>query len=174
MNLQPLKLLGEGEYNVNDLKEIKVTDSYLDLDENTRNCQNEETFENCTTRHYIETILIECGCLPFNIHHPKKVFYQNNGFKILCFISIFLQGPLCSTSQVECINRVQFDSSKSTCAKSCYGLIVTGVSKSGQHMNKNIEGILLEEMTSYNDFTKWKHLRPYLKGKGILNFTLYS
>ena len=31
---EPLKLVGEGEYNINALKEFNVTDSYLGLDEN--------------------------------------------------------------------------------------------------------------------------------------------
>ena len=103
---------------------------------------------------------------PSTFTTPKR-FFQNTGIKNLCiaFISVFLQGPLCSTSQVECINRIQFDSPKSTCAKSCSGLIVTGVSKSEQDMNKNIEGILSEEMTSYDDFTKWKPFQPFLKGR---------
>ena len=36
---------GEGEYNLNVLKEIQVTDSYLELDQNTRGCQNKEKEE---------------------------------------------------------------------------------------------------------------------------------
>ena len=57
-------LFGEGQYNINDIKEIKVSQSYLRLDRDVRNCQNNEQFDNCTTTHYLDTILGECGCLP--------------------------------------------------------------------------------------------------------------
>ena len=33
---------GEGEYNLNVLKEIQVTDSYLGLDQETRGCNHEK------------------------------------------------------------------------------------------------------------------------------------
>ena len=71
--LEPVELIGEGEYNLNDLKEIKVTDSYLGLDEHVRGCQNEKSFHNCTTKHYIDSILKECGCLPFDVRVSDKV-----------------------------------------------------------------------------------------------------
>ena len=56
-------LEGEGEYNLNVLKEIVVTDSYMRLDEDIRGCQNEEAFYDCTTRLINETILKQCGCI---------------------------------------------------------------------------------------------------------------
>ena len=75
--LEPLKLIGDGEYNINILTDIKVTESYLGLDRNVRKCQNEEPFFNCTTRKYIDSLLRECGCLPFNI-------FANKVLRILC------------------------------------------------------------------------------------------
>ena len=64
---EPIKFDGEGEYNLNVLKEITVTDSYLGLDQEERGCQNEEPYDNCTTRQYHNTILEKCECLPFNM-----------------------------------------------------------------------------------------------------------
>ena len=64
-------LIGEGEYNLNVLKEIEVTDSYLGLDQDVKECQNEEPLQNCTTRQYIDTIFGNCGCLPVNIMSGK-------------------------------------------------------------------------------------------------------
>ena len=49
---EPFKLIGEGEYNLDNLKEIKITDSYLGLDQDVRKCQNEESLFSCTTRQY--------------------------------------------------------------------------------------------------------------------------
>ena len=66
-------LIGEGEYNLNDLKEIEITDSYLGLDREVRECQNVEPLYNCTTREYVDTLLRECGCLPFNMIISNKV-----------------------------------------------------------------------------------------------------
>ena len=65
--LEPVHLVGEGEYNLNALKEIKSTESYLGLDEGVRECQNDEPQDNCTTRQYVDSLLQQCGCLPFNI-----------------------------------------------------------------------------------------------------------
>ena len=56
-----MTIFGEGEYNLNSLNEVKVTDSFLGLDLKTRKCQNKEPFENCTTRQYSE-IFKKCGC----------------------------------------------------------------------------------------------------------------
>ena len=72
--VETVKLIGEGEYNLNALKEIIVTDSYLGLGKDDKNCQNEEPFYNCTTRKYNTTILGECGCLPLKMRFLNKVF----------------------------------------------------------------------------------------------------
>ena len=73
MLAEPVTLIGEGQYNLNNLIEIEVSDSYLGLDEDVRDCQDKEPFYNCTTRHYIETLLNECACLPYNIRLLNKV-----------------------------------------------------------------------------------------------------
>ena len=67
-----MTLYGEGEYNLNDLKEIIVTDYFLGLNEDTRECQNEEPLLNCTTRHYMEYISKECGCMPISMILTNK------------------------------------------------------------------------------------------------------
>ena len=61
------------QYNINVVKDVKVTDSYLELDKSVRGCQNEESYEDCTTSYYIKTLLEHCKCLPFNIRLHKKV-----------------------------------------------------------------------------------------------------
>ena len=55
---------------MNILKEIKVTDSFYELDNEVRKCQSykgEDTYDNCTTRHFLEQMRIKCGCLPDSI-----------------------------------------------------------------------------------------------------------
>ena len=73
MLIEPIKLVGEGEYNINDIREIKATESYLGMDQNIRECQNIEPFYNCTTRHYMDDLLRECKCLPLNIRISNQV-----------------------------------------------------------------------------------------------------
>ena len=70
---EPVKLIGEGEYNLNVLTEVKVTESYMGLDQDVRNCQNHEPYLNCSTTQYLENLLGKCGCLPFNIRISNKV-----------------------------------------------------------------------------------------------------
>ena len=69
-------LIGEGQYNLDDLKEINVTESYLGMDQDVKNCQNKEPFYDCTTRQYINNIVVKCGCLPLNIRQTNKVLSQ--------------------------------------------------------------------------------------------------
>ena len=57
-------MIGEGKYNLNDIKEIKVTESYLGLDMDVRKCQNIQSVNNCTTKHFITNLVEKCGCLP--------------------------------------------------------------------------------------------------------------
>ena len=50
MSLEPVLLQGEGEYNLNVIKDVKVTESFLTLSEEDRGCQNSENIDDCTTR----------------------------------------------------------------------------------------------------------------------------
>ena len=69
MFTEPVKLVGEGKYNLDAVKEITVTDSFLGMDMEDKGCQIEEPLHNCTTQHYIETFLDQCGCLPFYLRN---------------------------------------------------------------------------------------------------------
>ena len=60
-------------YSIDSLAEIKVTGSYLGLDRETIECQDEEPYHNCTTRSYLEIILEQCGCLPKHLGASNKV-----------------------------------------------------------------------------------------------------
>ena len=75
--VEEVKLIGEGEYNLNDLKEIRVTESYLGLDQDVTQCQDEEPLINCTTRHHLKRMIEKCGCVPFNI----RIFHKVHFFK---------------------------------------------------------------------------------------------
>ena len=69
-------MIGEGEFNLNALKEIKVTESYFALDEEDRKCQdNNYPIQNCSTDHYVEAMINQCGCLPLKMGFRNKVSY---------------------------------------------------------------------------------------------------
>ena len=70
-------MTGEGEYNLNIIKKEEVTESFLGMDQSVRGCQNEEHYDECTTRHYIENMRGKCGCLPLSI----ALFDQVNFFR---------------------------------------------------------------------------------------------
>ena len=50
-----------------------MTESYLGLDQSVRGCQNEESLHECTTKHYKQTALNQCGCVPLTIALSKNV-----------------------------------------------------------------------------------------------------
>ena len=70
--LEPVKLIGEGYYNLDDLTKINVTESFLGLSQDSKQCK-EEPFYNCTTRHYIQAVIENCGCLPLTIRQSDQV-----------------------------------------------------------------------------------------------------
>ena len=102
--IEPVELQGEGRYNLNDMKEIMVTDSYLDLDQTVRACQNKESLHSCSTRLHTAAFLAQCGCVPLNMTHAET--------------------PLCSNAQIGCVQNTTVDTS--TCLPPCSGLFVTG------------------------------------------------
>ena len=82
--IDPVSLFGEGQFNLNNIKEISVTDSFFGLDKNTRKCQNIETYDNCKTRLYIEHLKQECKCLPLSLRLSRKVTYNILNYNWLC------------------------------------------------------------------------------------------
>ena len=71
--VEPLQLGVGKEYNLNNIKEIKVTEDFLGLSVAKRKCQNEESYEECKTRNYIDALMKTCKCLPFVIGEADKV-----------------------------------------------------------------------------------------------------
>ena len=72
-HLEPLELIGEGYYNLDALTEIDVTESFRGLPQESKQCQEGESFFNCTTRQYIEKVLEKCGCFPLHFRLSDQV-----------------------------------------------------------------------------------------------------
>ena len=51
------------------VKQLSVSEQFLQLDLQTRKCQVEETLQGCKQRKYFENVLSQCDCLPFSIKH---------------------------------------------------------------------------------------------------------
>ena len=78
------------EYNLNNVKEISVTDEFLTLDKTIINCQNEETLDDCKTRKYVDTLIEQCKCLPFTIRNYDEVMFMVKPFNNLEFLGSLL------------------------------------------------------------------------------------
>ena len=62
---------------------MDVTDSFLGLPLEAKDCQNEEDLVDCTTRHYQDNVLDNCGCLPLSIGSAiKNVKTNENNYFI--------------------------------------------------------------------------------------------
>ena len=126
--------MGEGDYHLDVLKEIQIKDSYLELDEDVRGCQNEEPFDNCTTRQYIDSLLKTCGCVPYSINLSRKG-----------------PMPICSSKELACVKRIEVNNSN--CMPFCSGLILTSFSKNDA--KKDMANLLYEEVMAYKQYMKW-------------------
>ena len=66
-------MFGEGEYNIV-LENYIVTESYLGLKEQVRNCrESEEDYQHCVTQNYVQKMKDECQCLPLSMTLDKNV-----------------------------------------------------------------------------------------------------
>ena len=68
-----MKLEVGKEYNMNNIKEVKVTNDFLSLDRATISCQKDESIDDCKTRDYIDKLVKECNCFPYSIMDLTKV-----------------------------------------------------------------------------------------------------
>ena len=57
---------------MNVIKEIKVTDSFLSMDKGVKGCQK-ESFDDCTTRKYMNALMSKCHCLPLQVIQTNEV-----------------------------------------------------------------------------------------------------
>ena len=77
--LEPLQLSLEKKYDLNVIKDITVTDSFLSLPEHIRGCQ-EQSYNEYATEKYEKDLLNKCQCLPFQFRLSEEVnFRQENG-----------------------------------------------------------------------------------------------
>ena len=57
----------EYSYNLNVVKEVTITNSFLTLKDSVRKCQNTETYSDCITNKFLQTLKDKCNCLPLKL-----------------------------------------------------------------------------------------------------------
>ena len=57
--------------------EIKAKESFHNLHENVKNCQNKETLLECKTRNYLKTGLDRCKCVPYTLRNYSNMVFKN-------------------------------------------------------------------------------------------------
>ena len=62
-----MELLGEGNFRLGDVKEVKITEDFASLDETTKGCQTETSFEDCVTNISLGTLVNTCNCIPYSL-----------------------------------------------------------------------------------------------------------
>ena len=127
-----MKLNLDYQYNLNSLKEIKVTDSFLSLDKKTKGCQ-QETYNDCTTKNYLKTLIYTCQCLPFQLKTTDNF-------------------PLCTFKEMECIKNIDIDEYK--CLQECSGLLVTSYDQN--EIENSVLSLILSRITELTDYMKEK------------------
>ena len=55
------------------MKEISATDSFLSMDRDVSKCQDDETWDECVTRKYINDLKDKCKCLPTSLNLMDEV-----------------------------------------------------------------------------------------------------
>ena len=70
--LVPLRVHGEGHYQLTSVKDVKVTQEFLSLNIEDKKCQHETTLDECRTKMYLSKIRNICKGR-FQIKKQKKV-----------------------------------------------------------------------------------------------------
>ena len=65
--LAPKTFYGSGNYGLTNVKQIDVTKNFLNLPQDTQQCQNLQSFEDCLTNYFQKTINRMCGCTPYQL-----------------------------------------------------------------------------------------------------------
>ena len=54
---------------ITNVKQFKVTEDFLTLDAEIKDCQNKEAFDECTTKMYFGSITNNCLCVPYSLRN---------------------------------------------------------------------------------------------------------
>ena len=92
--IEPLRLAVGNEFNLNNVKEIKVSDEFLGLNMDITGCQNDRSLTDCKTEQYLTALRTQCKCLPLSVSSTEKVCFLMSTFIYNIHKSIFFLGTL--------------------------------------------------------------------------------
>ena len=64
-----MRLYGEGDFSLTDVKEMDGTPGFLELDVDVKKCQNYEPVLECKAKAYLDAGKEKCKCVP---HHLRS------------------------------------------------------------------------------------------------------
>ena len=64
-----MELHGDGNFKLENVKQMTITKDFMALDEQSRKCQTKISFEDCVTQKYLESMKAICKCLPYNLQN---------------------------------------------------------------------------------------------------------
>ena len=70
--------------------------------------------------------------------------------------------PLCTSAQLDCVNKINVNDFNTKCLPPCSGLMLTSFSKS--EPRSNIEHFIPKQVAAYKSYTKWNKFPSELKG----------
>ena len=147
--LAPLILSGEGNYALSVIKEVEVTDDFLGLQLPTRKCQNDEKYEDCTTRVYLQKIQNHCNCVPYQLRNftiPNQVILLLLTFSYhFCHLQV-----ICFGSDNECAKNITIDTTE--CIKPCEGIYADVTKYDADKIDDTNYEALLESYHKYKRF----------------------
>ena len=116
-------MYGGGNYELSAVKEIKVTNDFLSLNNNKKNCQTEESLEECTTKNGLQDIIDKCGCI-----HYKLANFSNSS-----------EVPVCNQDEVLCFNKLSV--SLGECLVPCEGIFADVWKGESADIDENTDGM---------------------------------
>ena len=153
------------------MKEIKVTESFLGLDNDIKQCQTKDSYLDCTSKHYMERVTQDCGCVPLSLMISKEVlvlFFVNlSDFFIFASLVPIFQAPICTAGQLKCLKNITVNNS--LCLNNCKGMMITSFYKDYHTKDLNLNPFISELIQDYNNYKKDFQFPHGIRGNMKLN-----
>ena len=133
-----------------------VTEEYLGLDEDVRNCQMKEDFENCTTRQYLSAVQKLCNCVPYPLRHlistnmiQVMIIHRIRigTFKKACICNL---QTTCNSKGAACAQNIKVDTS--ACMAPCEGIFADVKKLPPADIKKENTDMFIERYKNYKKF----------------------
>ena len=64
---EPLRLYGDGDYVLANVKQMDGTEGFLSLADEVKKCQNKESILECEANAYLDRGRTKCDCVPYHL-----------------------------------------------------------------------------------------------------------